>query len=230
MGDADAAGLIPVPHPEVERLIEVMHVLRQRCPWDAEQTHASLIPYLVEETLEVVEAVEDGSDAVLVEELGDLLLQVAFHAEIAAQEQRFDIDDVARGIADKLIARHPHVFASEPVPDDLLATWEQRKRAEKGRSSALDGIPGRMSALIRAAKVIARSEAHGVAVPLPDADDLGARMLALVAEAHARGVDAEQATRAAVRELERRIVAAEIAADAEPVASAGADATAATAD
>ncbi len=197
-------------HPELERLIEVMHTLRRQCPWDAEQTHESLVPYLVEETLEVVEAVEDGADVALVEELGDLLLQVAFHAEIAAQQGRFDIDDVARGITEKLVARHPHVFASEPVPDDLLATWEQRKRAEKGRTSALDGIPGRMSALTRAAKVIARSEAHGIDVPrTAGSDDLGERILALVAEAHAQGVDAEQATRAAVRALERRIRAAE---------------------
>ncbi|WP_298129930.1 MazG family protein [Micropruina sp.] len=199
-----------MPHAEVERLIEVMHTLRQKCPWDAEQTHESLMPYLVEETLEVVEAVEDGSDAALVEELGDLLLQVAFHAEIAAQQSRFDIDDVARGIADKLVARHPHVFASEPVPDDMLSTWEQRKRAEKGRTSALDGIPGRMSALTRAAKVIARSERHGLDVaPTSGGADLGQRMLALVAEAHAEGLDAEQLTRAAVRDLERRVVRAE---------------------
>lgn len=199
-----------MPHAEVERLIEVMHTLRQKCPWDAEQTHESLMAYLVEETLEVVEAVEDGSDAALVEELGDLLLQVAFHAEIAAQQSRFDIDDVARGIADKLVARHPHVFASEPVPDDMLSTWEQRKRAEKGRTSALDGIPGRMSALTRAAKVIARSERHGLDVaPTSGGADLGQRMLALVAEAHAEGLDAEQLTRAAVRDLERRVVRAE---------------------
>ncbi len=199
-----------MPHAEVERLIEVMHTLRQKCPWDAEQAHESLMPYLVEETLEVVEAVEDGSDAALVEELGDLLLQVAFHAEIAAQQSRFDIDDVARGIADKLVARHPHVFASEPVPDDMLSTWEQRKRAEKGRTSALDGIPGRMSALTRAAKVIARSERHGLDVaPTSGGADLGQRMLALVAEAHAEGLDAEQLTRAAVRDLERRVVRAE---------------------
>lgn len=199
-----------MPHAEVERLIEVMHTLRQKCPWDAEQTHESLMPYLVEETLEVVEAVEDGSDAALVEELGDLLLQVAFHAEIAAQQSRFDIDDVARGIADKLVARHPHVFASEPVPDDMLSTWEQRKRAEKGRTSALDGIPGRMSALTRAAKVIARSERHGLDVaPTSGGADLGQRMLALVAEAHAEGLDAEQLTRSAVRDLERRVVRAE---------------------
>ena len=199
-----------MPHPEVERLIEVMHTLRRRCPWDAEQTHESLVPYLVEEALEVVEAIEDGADSALVEELGDLLLQVAFHAEIAAQQSRFDIDDVARGIADKLVARHPHVFASEPVPDDMLSTWEQRKRAEKGRTSALDGIPGRMSALTRAAKVIARSERHGLDVaPTSGGDDLGQRMLALVAEAHAEGLDAEQLTRAAVRDLERRVVQAE---------------------
>ena len=199
-----------MPHPEVERLIEVMHTLRRRCPWDAEQTHESLVPYLVEEALEVVEAIEDGADSALVEELGDLLLQVAFHAEIAAQQNRFDIDDVARGIADKLVARHPHVFASEPVPDDLLSTWEQRKRAEKGRSSALDGIPGRMSALTRAAKVIARSQRHGLDVaPTSGGDDLGQRILLLVAEAHAHGLDAEQATRAAVRDLERRVEAAE---------------------
>ena len=199
-----------MPHPEVERLIEVMRTLRRECPWDAEQTHESLVPYLVEETLEVVDAIEDGADSALVEELGDLLLQVAFHAEIAAQQNRFDIDDVARGIADKLVARHPHVFASEPVPDDLLATWEQRKRAEKGRTSALDGIPGRMSALTRAAKVIARSQRHGLDVaPTSGGDDLGQRILLLVAEAHAQGLDAEQATRAAVRDLERRVEAAE---------------------
>lgn len=197
-------------HPELERLIEVMHTLRRQCPWDAEQTHETLVPYLVEETLEVVEAVEDGTDAALVEELGDLLLQVAFHAEIAAQQGRFDIDDVARGITEKLVDRHPHVFASEPVPDDLLTTWEQRKRAEKGRTSALDGIPGRMSALTRASKVIARSEAHGIDVPRTSGgDDLGERILGLVAEAHAQGVDAEQATRAAVRVLEGRIRTAE---------------------
>ncbi|MFT4294044.1 MAG: MazG family protein [Micropruina sp.] len=189
-----------------------MRTLRRGCPWDAEQTHESLVGYLVEETLEVVEAIEDGSDPALLEELGDLLLQVVFHAEIADQEGRFDIEDVARGIADKLVARHPHVFASEPVPDDMLASWEQRKRAEKGRTSVLDGIPQRMSALTRAAKVIARSDWQGSGTPTPTpSDDIGERILALVMEAHARGVDAEQATRAAVRELERRIVAAETA-------------------
>lgn len=199
-----------MPAAELQRLVEVMHRLRRECPWDAEQTHESLVGYLVEESLEVVEAIEDGSDAALVEELGDLLLQVVFHAEIAAQQSRFTIDDVARGIADKLIARHPYVFADADVPDDLLASWEQRKRAEKGRTSALDGIPDRMSALTRAGKVLARAGSHGVPVSTDaSAADIGERMLALVVEANDQGIDAEQATRAAVRRLEQRIVQAE---------------------
>lgn len=199
-----------MPAAQLQRLLEVMHRLRHECPWDAEQTHESLVGYLVEESLEVVEAIEDGSDAALVEELGDLLLQVVFHAEIAAQQGRFTIDDVARGIADKLIARHPYVFADADVPDDLLASWEQRKRAEKGRTSALDGIPDRMSALTRAGKVLARAGSHGVPVSTDaSAADIGERMLALVVEANDQGIDAEQATRAAVRRLEQRIVQAE---------------------
>lgn len=199
-----------MPAAELQRLVEVMRRLRRECPWDAEQTHESLVGYLVEESLEVVEAIEDGSDAALVEELGDLLLQVVFHAEIAAQQGRFTIDDVARGIADKLIARHPYVFADADVPDDLLASWEQRKRAEKGRTSALDGIPDRMSALTRAGKVLARAGSHGVPVSTDaSAADIGERMLALVVEANDQGIDAEQATRAAVRRLEQRIVQAE---------------------
>ena len=199
-----------MPAAELQRLVEVMRRLRRGCPWDAEQTHESLVGYLVEETLEVVEAIEQGSDAALVEELGDLLLQVVFHAEIAAQQGRFTIDDVARGIADKLIARHPYVFADADVPDDLLVSWEQRKRAEKGRTSALDGIPDRMSALTRAGKVLARAGSHGVPVSTDaSAADIGERMLALVVEANDQGIDAEQATRAAVRRLEQRIVQAE---------------------
>ena len=144
---------------ELERLGEVMHALRHGCPWDAEQTHRSLVRYLVEESAEVVEAIESGADDHLCEELGDLLLQVFFHAEIAAEEGRFTIEDVARGIADKLVARHPYVFADSPVPDDVLASWEQRKRAEKGRSSALDGIPVTLPALARAGRVVARARA-----------------------------------------------------------------------
>ena len=218
--------------PELARLVSVMHRLRTGCPWDAEQTHSSLVHYLVEETLEVVEAIEVGSDDQLLEELGDLLLQVVFHAEIAAETGRFDIEDVARRIADKLVARHPYVFADAEVPQDLMASWERAKAVEKGRASALDGIPQRMSALSRAHKVIARARSHGLdlrQLGLPEpatshlaapgaaapeaspaeaslpAEALGTELLVLVARAEALGIDPEQAARAALRQLERRV-------------------------
>ena len=108
-----------------------MEQLRTGCPWDAEQTHESLLNHLIEEACEVVDAVEDGTDDDLREELGDVLLQVFFHSRIAEEEGRFSIDDVARGIADKLVRRHPHVFSDTPVPDDMWANWEQRKAQEK---------------------------------------------------------------------------------------------------
>src|SRR4051794_13588554 len=142
-----------------------MAVLRQHCPWDAEQTHRSLVQYLVEEALETVEAIESGNEAHLREELGDLLLQVVFHAEISPS---FDVDDVARGIADKLVSRHPHVFGSDAVPSDLHVTWEQRKAVEKGRTSALQGIPEQMSAVARAHKVISRARSRRVPLDLPE--------------------------------------------------------------
>lgn len=200
-------------HPGLDRLAEVMHAIRSGCPWDAGQTHASLVTYLVEETAEVVEAIEAGDDVDLREELGDLLLQVFFHAEIAAEEGRFDIDDVAGQIADKLERRHPYVFSDADVPDDLNAFWERRKKAEKGRQSALDGIPGPLATLARASKVVSRARTHGVGVPLPDepidADAVGRGVLALVARAQASGVDADQATRAALRALEEGLRASE---------------------
>lgn len=195
----------------VDRLVTVMTALRRGCPWDAEQTHLSLVHYLIEETLEVVEAIETGSDSDLIEELGDLLLQVVFHSEIAREEDRFDLALVADRIADKLIARHPYVFAEAAVPEDLLGSWERRKKAEKGRASSLDGIPARMSVLARANKVIGRARMHGLDLAdlLPDGDDLGARIVRLVAEAQAAGVDADQATRETLRRLEARIAEAE---------------------
>ena len=198
--------------PQVVRLVEVMHALRRGCPWDAQQTHESLVQYLVEETLEVVEAIESGSPSDLAEELGDLLLQVVFHAEIAAEQGRFDVEDVARRIADKLVARHPYVFADSDVPADLVSSWEQAKAREKGRASALEGIPERMSALSRAHKVIARAHSHGLShadlaleAAEVDADTLGVEMLRLVAAAHAQGIDPEQAARQALRQLEARL-------------------------
>lgn len=214
-------------HPELDRLVEVMATLRSECPWDRRQTHRSLVPYLVEETCEVVEAIEAlpegtvaGAGAAadhLREELGDLLLQVVFHAELAGEsEDGFDLDDVAAGVSDKLISRHPHVFAAEEAPADLLDVWERRKAQEKGRTSALQGIPERLSALSRASKIIGRSRSHQVPLDLPtaeiDADAVGAAMLALVARAQASGVDPEQALRDAVRSLEADIRVAETAA------------------
>ena len=202
-----------MPSSELERLREVMARLRVECPWDATQTHASLLPHLIEEAGEVVDAVETGTSEDLEEELGDLLLQVYFHARIAEDEGRFDVEDVARGIADKLIRRHPYVFADAEVPADLRATWEQRKRAEKGRSSSLDGIADALSVVARAQKLVSRSRSHGVAVGLPDApigaEEVGRGIVDLVARAQASGVDADAAARAAVRALEARIRDAE---------------------
>jgi XTP/dITP diphosphohydrolase len=214
---------------EVDRLVEVMHRLRRDCPWDAQQTHASLVPYLVEEACEVVEAIEAGTPADLREELGDLLLQVVFHSELAAETGAFDLQAVAAGIADKLVARHPHVFpytleTDDPlrpaqervdeIPTDLHATWEQRKAVEKNRASALDGIPERLSALARAAKILSRARSRAVPLPRPDPvpisdDELGDALLELVARAQASGLDAEQSARAAVRRLESGVRDAE---------------------
>jgi len=205
---------VTVAYPEVARLIEVMATLRQKCPWDAEQTHRSLVQYLVEEAMETVEAIESGDHAHLREELGDLLLQVVFHATIASERpDGFDLEQVARGISDKLVLRHPHVFAGHQAPPDLHGSWEHRKAMEKGRTSALEGIPEQLSALGRANKVIARSRSRRVPVMLDDAPisaaELGDAMMSLAARAHASGIDPEQAVRDAVRGLERRVQAAE---------------------
>ncbi|WP_022909511.1 MazG family protein [Aestuariimicrobium kwangyangense] len=195
------------------RLVEVMVRLRRDCPWDAQQTHRSLVTYLVEETGEVVDAIETGDDADLVEELGDLLLQVYFHAQIASGEGRFTLEDVARGISDKLVQRHPHVFGDDEVPADLHATWEARKKAEKGRTSALDGIADSLSVIARTTKVASRTRNHHVPIDLPTepvtSDEVGTAIVDLVLRAQASGVDADQATRDALRALEARVRAAE---------------------
>jgi len=151
-------------------LVDVMDRLRSPggCPWDAEQTHESLLPYAVEEVFEVVEAVETGDRAALLEELGDLLLQVVFHARVAAEHPTdpFGIDDVAAGVAAKLRRRHPHVFGDVEVSGsaEVHTNWERIKKAEKSRESALDGIPAGMPALARAEKVAGRARRAGLAV------------------------------------------------------------------
>lgn len=201
------------PGAEQLRLRQVMHRLRRECPWDAQQTHRSLVTYLVEETGEVIDAIETGDDTDLREELGDLLLQVYFHAEIAEQQGRFTLDDVAGGIADKLTSRHPYVFGDDEVPADPKVAWEALKRAEKGRDSSLDGIADSLSVVARATKVASRARNHQVPISLPtepvSAEEVGQGILDLVLRAHASGIDADQASRQALRALEGRIKQAE---------------------
>ena len=188
-------------------LVEVMARLRRECAWKAGQTHESLARYLLEETYETLEAIEDGDDAHLREELGDLLLQVLFHAVIAEEQGRFDIDDVAADLVVKLRRRNPHVFA--PVagevaadPESINEQWERIKAEEKQRSGLMEGVPEELPALLRAVKALDRLDRAGAAPALdPHATDLGDRLLALAAEARGAGVDPEQALRAAVRRI-----------------------------
>jgi XTP/dITP diphosphohydrolase len=208
-------GSYDVPGARLLDLVTVMDRLRRECPWDREQTHRSLTTYLLEETYETLEAIEgaEGPDYThLREELGDLLLQVVFHARIAeeAGDGGFTIDDVAGGIVDKLVHRHPHVFAGLDVTDldELDRNWEALKRAEKGRTSVLDGIPAGLPALALADKVLGRSARVGVTPPTDDTS-LGGRLLALVVEARAADVDPEQALRDTLRSLTALVRAAE---------------------
>ena len=200
-------------------LVEVMDRLRSPggCPWDARQTHESLVEYLVEETYETVEAIETGDRAGLREELGDLLLQDVFHARIAQEdpENAWGIDDVVEGIIAKLVGRHPHVFGDEVAgtADEVEANWHARKAIEKGRTSVTDGIPMQLPALVLAAKVLARSVAftddlgessrHEAALAAVDdvfsEEAFGDLLLGLVAIGRDEGWDAEAALRGATR-------------------------------
>ena len=155
---------------QLERAVQVMDRLRSPggCPWDAAQTHESLTRYLLEETYEVIEAIETGDRTLLREELGDLLLQVLFHARLAEElpeHERFGIEDVAGALADKLISRHPHVFGDVQVAsvEEQTELWEELKIAEKGRTSAVDGVPLAQPALALAAKLVSRVQRAGLA-------------------------------------------------------------------
>ena len=182
------------------------------CPWDAEQDHVSLIPYAIEEVHELAEAAELGDRTHLREELGDVLLQVVFHARIAQEDEDdpFDIEDIARVCADKLVDRHPHVFGDEHVDEttDHHRRWDAIKAQTQQRASVTDGVPPGLSAVARAQKVLGRAQRAGLDVEI-DGKDFGAQLLSIVQQAHGSGVDAEQALRGAVRRLEERVRAQE---------------------
>ena len=199
-------------------LVRVMDRLRSPggCPWDAQQTHESLVPYALEEAYELAEAIETGDRPGLREELGDLLLQVVFHARIATEHPTdpFDVDDVAADLVAKLVRRHPHVFEEAPLEGDAHVQWDRLKNVEKQRASALDGVPLALGALARGQKVLARAEragidARAVARRVDVDDEVAARLLAVLVDAHEHGVDAEAALRGAVRQLEEGIRADE---------------------
>jgi XTP/dITP diphosphohydrolase len=271
----ESVGASPGTLKAIADFVDLVDILRRECPWDAEQTHTSLRPHLLEEAHEVLEALDnldevtgDGIEHVC-EELGDLLFQVVFHARIAAESGHFDLADVAQGIHDKLHHRHPHVFGADadaddgagggsgngpgggsgngpgggagngpgggsgngPVPgtlatEQVLATWEQIKREEKGRESVLDGIPATLPALARAAKTLRRASSVGLAPEPPaegPADDeaLGDALLDLVAWARGVGLDPEEALRGAVARLADQVRAAEAGAAAEDAPDPG---------
>ena len=178
-----------------------MRRLRAECAWKREQTHQSLRRYLVEESWETLEAIDSGDPAHLREELGDLLLQIGFHAVIAEESGDFTFDEVVQGIVDKLRRRNPHVFGDAAVTDaaSVNELWESVKAQEKERSSVLDGLPPGLPALLLADKVLERADRAGTPIAVPDSADLGDRLLALVAESRTAGVDPEHALRDAVR-------------------------------
>ncbi len=201
---------------ELLRLREVMDKLRSPggCPWDAQQDHTSLLKYLLEESYEFIESVENNDKDAMQEELGDLLLQVYFHSRMAEEDakQPFNIEDVAKSVTDKLIRRHPHVFAGESVSGsaEVLENWEKQKAAEKGRSSAIDGVPLAQPALPLATKVIYRLNKLNYQLPISepiklpadiDQDQFGQILLGLITQAVDKGLDPEVALRTATKGL-----------------------------
>ena len=205
---------------ELLRLLEVMDRLRSPggCPWDAEQSHESLLKYLLEESYEFVDAVDENDRQAMREELGDILLQVYFHSRIAEEHPTdpFSIEDVAAGIADKLIRRHPHVFGEVNVSgsEEVLANWEKLKAVEKKRNSATDGVALSQPALPLITKLIYRAEKNGIKLDLPTADiDNGVSsevaisdaLVAAVVAAIKQGIEPEDLLRARAREIAEEI-------------------------
>ncbi|RBY94971.1 nucleotide pyrophosphohydrolase [Blastococcus sp. TBT05-19] len=218
------------PEPAGARLLDVVAVMdRLRspggCPWDAEQTHSSLRGYLLEEAHEAYDAIVDDDPVGMREELGDVLLQVVFHARVAAEagaDRRFDVDDVAGDLVDKLVRRHPHVFGDAGPRDvaQVEAGWEEIKKAEKQRRSPTEGVSRSQPAASWGAALVRRAGRAGLATPAAadlsarSPEELGERLLAVVAAAEGRGWDVEDALREAVRRYAGEL-------DAEAAAKAG---------
>jgi XTP/dITP diphosphohydrolase len=209
---------------ELLRLREVMDKLRSPggCPWDAEQSHSSLLKYLLEESYEFIEAVEDNDRDAMQEELGDILLQVYFHSRMAEEDKinPFTIEDVANGVVEKLIRRHPHVFSDVKSTSsaEVLENWEAQKAVEKGRTSVIDGVPLAQPSLPLATKILYRIKKLGSQLPvnkpisIPDditQDQFGELLIGLIAQAVEKDIDPDAALRGAAKSLIERIKAHE---------------------
>jgi XTP/dITP diphosphohydrolase len=209
-----------VTSSHLQQLVAVMDRLRSPggCPWDAEQTHESLVKFLLEESYEFIEAVETQDREAMREELGDVLLQVYFHARMAQEHPTdpFSIEDVAQTVAEKLVRRHPHVFADaeDLSSDQVLENWEALKAIEKGRTSAVDGVPINQPALALVAKLLYRAEKNRLVLDLPTKihvpeaatpEAVGEVLLATIAWASEHGVDPEGALRLVARDLAAQI-------------------------
>ncbi|MEV5437922.1 nucleoside triphosphate pyrophosphohydrolase [Streptomyces sp. NPDC052682] len=214
-----------LPGARLLDLVQVMDRIRAECPWSSQQTHQGLAKYGIEEAYELVEAIEDGDREELREELGDVLLQVVFHARIAEEhpEEPFSVDDVAGGIVAKLIHRHPHVFgdATATTPEEVKEHWLRTKAAEKQRTSVTEGIPLGQPGLALAAKLASRVRTAGLDVPLPRTEGIGYELLELAVRAEAQGVDPEAALRAAARAYRDAIRQTETARRTDPAGQQG---------
>lgn len=223
-GSDPTAGPTPLPPDDhrgtssLLRAVEVMDRLRSPggCPWDAEQSHESLQRYLVEECYELLQALEDGDNEAICEELGDVLLQVLFHCRIAQERTGeaggFDIDDVAAGLVAKLVSRHPHVFADAPpilTAADQQSRWDELKRAENGRASVVAGVAFGQPAVALAAKLGSRAARSGLAIELPVGESPGEQIFRIAYRAGAAGEDPESQLRAVAKQFAGRLTAAE---------------------
>ncbi|WP_404829196.1 nucleoside triphosphate pyrophosphohydrolase [Streptomyces albicerus] len=202
-----------LPGARLLDLVQVMDRIRAECPWSSQQTHKGMAKYGIEEAYELVEAIEEGDRHELREELGDVLLQVVFHARIAEEDEDepFSIDDVAGGIVTKLIHRHPHVFGDETAstPEEVKEHWLRTKAVEKRRTSVTEGVPLGQPGLALAAKLASRVRTAGLEVPLPQGEGVGYELLTMAVRAEAEGVDPEAALRAAARAYRDAIRASE---------------------